>query len=163
MLSDVAEISAGNTITCAIIASTRALRCFGANYYGQLGFGASNSPQLQPGPDVVGFGSNTRSVQTSMGGDHVCAINSVKGYMACFGFNTYGELGDGSNSVYKSPAVNVTSLGFSPDAMGIGSLHSCAMANSSPVQIKCFGYNHNGQLGDGSPTNRNTPVSVIFP
>jgi hypothetical protein len=43
-----------------------------------------------------------------------------------------------------------------------GHYHSCARLASG--DIACWGYNSNGQLGDGSDTNRGTPVMVLgFP
>lgn len=38
-------------------------------------------------------------------------------------------------------------------------LHTCALTNSSAIQ--CWGYNEEGELGDGTTTNQLTPVGTI--
>jgi alpha-tubulin suppressor-like RCC1 family protein len=44
-------------------------------------------------------------------------------------------------------------------AIALGANHTCALLGSGAV--RCWGRNNFGKLGDGTPTNRYTPVSVI--
>ena len=44
------------------------------------------------------------------------------------------------------------------NAIAAGSEHTCALISSGAAQ--CWGWNGNGQLGDGSVTDRTTPVDV---
>jgi len=43
--------------------------------------------------------------------------------------------------------------------LSVGDFHRCAVARSGTVH--CWGLNENGQLGDGTTTNRNQPVQVL--
>lgn len=75
----------------------------------------------------------------------------------CWGNNQFGELGNGSNIASSTP-VDVTGMGSGIDAIATGGFHSCALTTNGGV--KCWGDNAYGQLGDGTTTARNTPVSV---
>ena len=58
------------------------------------------------------------------------------------------------------PNTPVTTQGISNAiAVCAGYLHSCALVASGDV--KCWGGNSNGQLGDGTTTQHTTPVSVL--
>ena len=78
------------------------------------------------------------------------------GQVRCWGWNVYGQLGDGSNADSSTP-VAVNGL---TDVVALtgGLYHTCALLASGVVS--CWGYNYYGQLGDGSTTDRTTPVAV---
>ncbi|MEO8673244.1 MAG: hypothetical protein ABI411_18155, partial [Tahibacter sp.] len=119
------------------------LHCWGDGSYGQLGNGGFES-QLLP-VDVVGYASGTLAIGAR--GFSSCALRSDH-RIACWGFNAYGQLGDGSSEFRTSP-VDVIGLGSAVSAIGAGSSHSCAVVNGA---VQCWGYNGEGELGNGSET-----------
>ena len=94
-------------------------------------------------------------------GNHTCAL-TIAGTVKCWGANFFGELGDNSTTERLTP-VDVISGPSLPVLSGVSAIsaglnHTCALVNSG---VKCWGANSFGQLGDGSVTQRLTPVDVI--
>ena len=77
--------------------------------------------------------------------------------MKCWGSNTDGALGNGSGAPSDTP-VGVSGFSTAGVAIGSGVFYSCALTTATDV--RCWGNNSSGQLGDGSTTNRPTPVTV---
>ena len=151
LASGIQAIAAGGEHTCALTTAS-GVKCWGINYYGQLGDGSTTS-RFAP-VDVNGLSSGLQAI--SAGGSHTCALTTAGG-VKCWGYNYYGQLGDGSTT-YRTAAVDVTGLATGLQAIALGGLHSCALTTAGGV--KCWGYNANGQLGDGSTTQRTTAVDV---
>jgi alpha-tubulin suppressor-like RCC1 family protein len=150
-LSNVANIVPGWYHTCAATRSGSAL-CWGYNAAGQLGDGTSQT-RLTP---VVVSGLDTGVASVVAGFYHSCAVMQTGG-VKCWGYNAYGELGDGTKTDSYVP-VDVGGLtGVAAIATGPFSHHVCALASG---HVKCWGENEFGQLGDGTRTNRPTPVQV---
>lgn len=137
--------------TCTLT-SAGGVSCWGSNSNGQLGDG-STSARLTP-VDVSGLASGVNSI--AAGTAHVCALTSAGG-VKCWGKNLYGQLGDGSITDRLTPA-DVSGLTSGVSAIMAGGNHTCAITNVGSV--KCWGYNAQGQLGDGTKTQRLTPVDV---
>ena len=89
------------------------------------------------------------------GGSHSVAIAS-DGTLLSWGDNSYGQLGNGSNSPYFSPQ-RVPNLGGIM-AVVAGARHMLVLKSDGTVWS--FGSNGSGQLGDGTTTSRTTPVPV---
>ena len=88
-------------------------------------------------------------------GGHTCAI--VNGAALCWGYNYYGELGNGTTANSTIP-VPVQGLTAGVTAITVGNSHTCAIVNGAAL---CWGYNSFGQLGNGIQTNNAmTPVQV---
>ncbi len=156
LTSGVRAISAGGYHSCAL-AMTNEAKCWGWNAYGQLGDGTTTS-QLTP-VAVAGFtaGEEAAGVTAIVAGDsHTCALTSVGG-VRCWGRNGNGQVGDGTTTDRLAP-VAVSGLTSGVAVIATGSNHSCALTNGGGV--KCWGYNVLGQLGDGTQTDRLTPVAV---
>ena len=148
----VVAITAGLHHTCAVLSSGRSV-CWGNNEYGQIGDG-SLTARLTP-VDVSGLSSGT--TELSAGRYHTCALTNPGGIL-CWGHNEYGQLGNGTNTDSSIP-VNTSSLSAGASAIKAGQHHNCALMNSG--DIKCWGHNNYGQLGDGNSTDSTTPVDLL--
>jgi len=151
LASGVVAVSAGSMHTCALTGSG-ALFCWGYNNAGQLGNG-TYAPRLTP-TAVTGLGSGV--VAVSAGSSHTCAVTSAGG-VQCWGRNWSGQLGDGTTADQTTP-VAVTALGSRVATVSAGNAHTCALTIGGGVL--CWGANSTGALGDGTTTNRLTPVAV---
>lgn len=147
----VTQISLGNTFSCAVTPQGAAL-CWGHNGNGQLGDGTTVD-RLSPVP-VAGLNSGVVSV--SGGDSHTCAI-TVGGAVWCWGYNQQGQVGDGTVANRLTPTP-VTGLSSGVASVSAGWTHTCAVTNQG--QALCWGLNSNGQLGDGTTTQRLAPTQV---
>jgi alpha-tubulin suppressor-like RCC1 family protein len=84
--------------SCAIGASDQAY-CWGENEWGQIGSGAPSAEIAVP----RAVASPGRFASIGGKGVHTCGIG-IDGYAYCWGFNLYGELGDGSTRSKASPS-----------------------------------------------------------
>ncbi len=154
LTSTVTAITAGGSHTCALT-SADGVKCWGVNYFGQLGDGTTMQ-RLIP-VDVSGLTSGVIAIAADW--DHTCALMDAAhgGSVKCWGFNGYGQLGDGTTTNRLVP-VDVNGLTSGVTAIAAGGSHTCALTNAGGV--KCWGFNGSGQLGDGTTTQRLTPVDV---
>ncbi len=155
--SGVAAITTGEYHTCALT-NGGGVKCWGSNGWGELGDGMGGDKSSPV--NVVGLASGVTAIAAGMW--QTCGLITGGG-VKCWGSNWYGELGDGTSGerTYKNTPVDVVGLGNDVVALTAGDWYTCALTVAG--QVKCWGYNDYGQLGDGTTTDRSTPVDVIMP
>lgn len=154
MTSGVASIAGGYMNTCAITTSGAA-KCWGHGGYYQLGNGGSSDSSTPK--DVSGLSSGVVSLaMPGLNSFHICALTAT-GAVLCWGYNSNGQLGDGSTSTRSVPTA-VSGLSSGVTSLAAGDRYTCATLSSGGT--KCWGYNYYGQLGNGSTTDTKVPVAV---
>ena len=151
LTSGVAQITMGYDHACALL-TTGGIKCWGANYSGQLGTGTTFQSYVPV--DVSGLTSGV--AQVSAGFYHTCAL-MTNGGVKCWGQGGNGALGNGTFGGALMP-VNVSGLSGVVQISG-GYNHHCALTAAGGV--KCWGYNSYGEVGNGTFTSGvGVPVDV---
>lgn len=140
----------GFNFSCAI--ASFGVECWGIGDSGQMGNGTATQTNTAPVPVNLG-GANAASV--ACGAMHACALTTA-GAVRCWGYNAYGQLGDGTTT-NRTTSVAVSGLSSGVTQIGAGILSTCATLSTGA--IKCWGDNENGQVGDGTTTTRTTPTA----
>ena len=149
----IAAVAAGLDHSCALLAASGGITCWGSNASGQAGDGGGTGAYAPV--DVAGLSSGVGVV--SAGSGHACAV-STAGSVQCWGRNDSGQLGDGTKIDRWTPTP-VVGLSSGIVALATGQQHTCALTSTGGV--KCWGLNGLGALGDGTTTERLTPVDTI--
>ncbi len=132
------------------ITSAGALKCWGTNFYRQLGDGTTAD---RSSPVLIDQG--TSYSQIAGGWTHTCGI-TTGGVLKCWGSNTDGRLGDGTVTNRSTPVIIDPGTSYSQISLGL--TYSCGITTSGV--LKCWGFNFYGQLGDGTTTSRSSPVTI---
>ena len=150
-LTGVTAIAAGSLHSLALLSSGNVV-AWGDNGNGQLG---DNQATLKSNTPLAVSGLTSGVTAIAAGAYHNFALKS-DGTVWAWGYNLFGQLGDGSTTTRNTP-VQITSL-TTISQIACGLYHSLALQNNGVV--KAWGYNAFGQLGDGTTLQRLTPVSV---
>jgi alpha-tubulin suppressor-like RCC1 family protein len=95
--------------------------------------------------------------KVAVGGSHVCAI-ADGGRLFCWGANADGQLGTGD----LASRLSAYPLDFSAGQVkevAAGTRHTCALLTGG--EVRCWGSNAVGQLGNGGTASVNTPSSIV--
>ena len=136
---------------------------WGYDTNGQLGNGTSDSTSYASNPARLP-NQSFQATQISAGSWNALAIDS-NGNTWTWGYNGYGQLGDGSTSdKYKPQTVQNPanpSQSLKADQISAGVNHPLAVGRDG--SIWAWGWNSNGQLGIGSTVNQNKPATIKDP
>ena len=146
------KVWAGDYHTCAITTAGTAL-CWGMNSgTGTIGNGNlidANQPSLVSGGMSFSMIAPANS--------HTCGL-ATSGTAYCWGSNFAGNIGDGTVGRTTAPGLVAGGISFSSVQTGYYDKTVCGLTAAGLAY--CWGYNANGQLGDGTTTDRPSPAAV---
>ena len=157
-VSGATSIAVGTDHTCVIVGGGE-VRCWGDNGNCQLGALVQSPSTAVTVNGIVG------AKAIVAGEDHNCALLS-NGIIKCWGDNTWGSLGDGTDVLCRYEPSTVVGIAGAT-AIGTGPRHTCARIASG--EVKCWGWNDKGELGNGRSSENNpdgietsnVPVNVV--
>jgi len=165
-LENVKAISAGWTHNVAL-KNDGTVWGWGSNFECQLGNGANCTgytayAQRVASPDGQGYFTGVVGISAG------CAQNlAVKsdGTVWAWGNNEHGELGDGTTENRTRPVqvVGPGGIGYLTNVVAVaaGTYHSLALKSDGTVWA--WGFNVDGELGNGTEVGSTTPVQVVGP
>jgi alpha-tubulin suppressor-like RCC1 family protein len=166
------DLSAGNSHALAIQPvdfatagqpGSGTVLAWGSNAHGELGIGPNSAASARTPVAVIDPGDPsgllTRVTAVAAGGNHSLALK-VDGSVWAWGFNSNGQLGDGTRDDRFNP-VRVVGL-EEIQTIAAGSYHSLAVRSDGAVFA--WGFNELGQLGIGRfSLDEITPTRVVGP
>ena len=148
-------ISTGWGHTCGLT-TAGVLLCWGVNASGELGNGTMTDSVQAPAPVVGGLSF----VQVTAGDTFTCGLTTAT-TSYCWGQNGVGQLGTGVFTTappYGFDIPQQVSGGLTFTVLAAGNLQACGLIAGGSAY--CWGYNHNGGVGDGTNVNRSAPTVV---
>ncbi len=139
------HVATGSFHSCGLRAGQ--LHCWGYDGDGQVGIGAQppdNVPQLSP----VRVGTASDWTAITAGGFHSCGLRGAGNQLSCWGYNFYGQVGNGSsgaNADQRTPA----SIAFGEHWVDVhaGDYTTCGVNGDG--NLFCWGANGGGLVGNG--------------
>jgi alpha-tubulin suppressor-like RCC1 family protein len=168
-ISDATQVTTGLAHMCALLSDGH-IKCWGYNGAGELGDRSHTGPDscgkvgaCSTTPVAVAGISNAR--QVAAGAYHTCAL-LVTGRIDCWGYNHHGELGSGEStgpdSCGRETQCSTSPVAVHGIANGVevtaGYDNTCALLATG--RVECWGYNGDGELGDGHTSSSSLPQIV---
>ena len=125
---------------------------WGLNVSSQLGDGTATSKSSP----VTTAGGGTNWKQVASGAKHTAVIKT-DGTLWTWGYNNFGGLGDGTATNRSSP-VTTAGGGTNWKQVACGGDQTAAIKTDGTLWT--WGFNEIGYLGDGTTTNRSSPVTT---
>lgn len=170
---DMSGVLSGKTVTSMstgwlhtqVIASDGLLYAWGLNDEGQIGDGSKTDRSTPVAVDTSGVLAGKTLVAVSCGLGHSVAL-SDDGMLFSWGINggPNGILGDGTTTTYATSGRPVTTdmtgalSGKTITALAAGTSHTLVL--TSDGEVFGWGYNGNGQIGDGTIMPRPMPTAL---
>jgi len=152
-LSSVKDGSAGY-LHSLVVDSAGKVWSFGDNWAGALGDGSST--QRTAPVEVTGLTSDVRSVAA---GEHFSVGLKEDGMVYAWGVEWNGRLGNGTG-VYSNVPSAVIGLGAGSGSIAIAAGAGQAFALKADGTLWGWGYNGTGSLGDGTTSDRTSPILI---
>ena len=144
----IVQFALGGYHICALM-EVGTVRCWGHNYWGQLGAGLPEDVHINDASESLELVFPSPAVQIEAGWNHVCVLME-SGAVRCWGANHTGTLGYGDTygrgNAESAEFIEDVPLG-GPAALllGSGSYENCAVMRAGG--LRCWGSNWNGHFG----------------
>jgi alpha-tubulin suppressor-like RCC1 family protein len=148
------SITAGTEHACDI-ASGGIVWCWGRNS-GQLRIGLTDDGERSLSSVPVRLNTDVRFRQISTFGTTTCGV-SREGRVYCWGYNGWGNLGNGTSSAPSATPVAVSG-GLTFKSVSLGGQHACAVTTDD--RVFCWGYNQQSEFGNNDARSSNVPVQA---
>ncbi|MCL2788082.1 MAG: Ig-like domain-containing protein [Micrococcales bacterium] len=135
---------------------------WGRNNFGQLGDGTNVPHSLSPVRVRAASGVLPVFTAIAAGGLSSYALDK-QGEVWAWGYNSNGQLGDGTTTDSRTPVRLHAASGTLPEFTAIAAGGYTAYALDKAGGVWAWGNNSDGQLGDGTTTDSKTPVRVWNP
>jgi alpha-tubulin suppressor-like RCC1 family protein len=146
------SLSAGTEHACDI-ASGGLVWCWGRNGT-QLRIGSANGGDQTFSSVPVRLNTDVRFKQLSTFGTTTCGV-SREGRAYCWGYNGWGNLGNGTSSTPSATPVAVSG-GLTFKSVSLGAQHSCGVTTDD--RVYCWGFNQSSEFGNNTSASSNVPV-----
>ena len=149
---------AGGGHTCILI-DDGSVKCWGANRFGQIGDSTVANRNIPVA--VLGLDGGVKLIAAANA--NTCAVTSAEGGVKCWG--SVAGLSGSYDYGFEEGAVPRDIPGLASGVQSVAAYgewdygHACAVLASGDV--KCWGNNLSGQLGDGTLDDSPTPVKVV--
>ena len=149
-LAGVARIATGWDHSCAINVEGK-LFCWGDNGFGQSGQPDRSAAVLRPSPVPIPSGALATDVAAGFG---FGCVRTTDSDVYCWGRSD----GLGTGATGNTHELQRVILSGPATTIAAGGSSACVVLASGSA--RCWGGNYHGQIGDGTLTNRSTPVAV---
>ena len=156
------SLAVGVDHACGYINWAEVADCWGGDNFGQAGVDPTTAI-FYPGTSIVMFTMPNQLgnavARVSAGSDFTCA-DMTGGGVECFGYNLYGQLGNGNSGSGTNTFIPQTVSGSGQfHGVSAGVVHACALDQNGAAF--CWGNGLSGQLGNGaSVASSSTPLAV---
>ena len=155
------KVNAGENHSLAVTTLGRVF-AWGLNNYGQLGDGSTSQRNLPTLVRFSGLKIGEKIMNLSTGDSHSIAV-TTDGSVFTWGWNGGGQLGDGTTTNRFNPQKVIFS-GLQGDELIVDV--TAGWANSHAItsngRLFAWGWNGDGQLGDGTTNPKYNPILISF-
>ena len=145
------------------LCSDGTLAAWGHNVYGQLGNQSAVASNVPVAVDRSGALADKSVIAISAGPFHNLALCS-DGTVVAWGYNNYGQLGTGDTVTNRVPvAVNPIGALAGKNVVAVAAAAYSSFALCDDGSLAAWGYNDEGELGDGTTNTSSVPVAVAIP